>query len=75
MGVFQQECPGTQDLQNSLRQAHKLLSAHEASYLQSLRTLRKKLSLLQNSAARLPAKANNGRIFQRLVKYLLLGKV
>ncbi|XP_036440441.1 fibulin-7 [Colossoma macropomum] len=54
-----QECPGTQELQNSLRQAHKLLSTHEASYLQSLRTLRKKLSLLQNSAARLPTKANN----------------
>ncbi|KAL7878502.1 hypothetical protein AOLI_G00094760 [Acnodon oligacanthus] len=54
-----QECPGTQELQNSLRQAHKLLSTHEASYLQSLRTLRKKLSLLQSSAARLPTKANN----------------
>ncbi|KAL0168557.1 hypothetical protein M9458_036779, partial [Cirrhinus mrigala] len=53
------DCPGKQDLQNSIQQAHKLLSAQEASYLQSLRTLRKKLNLLHNSVARLPAKAKN----------------
>ncbi|XP_023646214.1 fibulin-7 [Paramormyrops kingsleyae] len=45
-----QECSSTQELQASLRQAYKLLSAHEASYLQGLRSLRKKLSLLQKAA-------------------------
>ncbi|KAL2088496.1 hypothetical protein ACEWY4_015395 [Coilia grayii] len=54
-----QDCPSRQELQSSLRQVHKLLSAHETSYMQSLRTLRKKLNLLQTSAARLPAKPNN----------------
>ncbi len=57
--VFSQDCPSKQDLQNSIHQAHKLLSAQEASYLQSLRSLRKKLSLLQDSIARRPAKAKN----------------
>uniref|UniRef100_A0A3B3Q7B7 Sushi domain-containing protein n=1 Tax=Paramormyrops kingsleyae TaxID=1676925 RepID=A0A3B3Q7B7_9TELE len=41
-----QECSSTQELQASLRQAYKLLSAHEASYLQGLRSLRKKLRAL-----------------------------
>uniref|UniRef100_A0AAY4D5B6 Fibulin 7 n=1 Tax=Denticeps clupeoides TaxID=299321 RepID=A0AAY4D5B6_9TELE len=44
-----QDCPSKQDMQSSLRQVHKLLSAHEESYLQNLRTLRKKLSLLQSA--------------------------
>ncbi len=57
--VFSQDCPSKQDLQNSIHQAHKLLSAQEASYLQSLRSLRKKLSLLQDNIARRPAKAKN----------------
>ncbi|XP_043089549.1 fibulin-7 [Puntigrus tetrazona] len=57
--VLAQDCPSKQDLQNSIHQAHKLLSAQEASYLQSLRTLRKKLSLLQDSVARRPVKAKN----------------
>ncbi|XP_010877888.1 fibulin-7 isoform X2 [Esox lucius] len=43
-------------MQSSLKQVQKLVSAHEAAYLQSLRTLRKKLNLLQSTAA----KANNG---------------
>ncbi|XP_026855342.2 fibulin-7 [Electrophorus electricus] len=55
-----QECPGTQELQSSLRQAHKLLSAHEASYLQSLRSLRKKLSSLQSGATHGSARPSNG---------------
>ncbi|KAL0154618.1 hypothetical protein M9458_048881, partial [Cirrhinus mrigala] len=37
---------------NALRQVQKLLSAHETSFLQSLRSLRKKLSLLQNSTVK-----------------------
>ncbi|XP_050991349.1 fibulin-7 [Labeo rohita] len=57
--MLAQDCPSKQDLQNSIQQAHKLLSAQEASYLQSLRTLKKKLNLLHHSVARLPAKAKN----------------
>uniref|UniRef100_A0A8K9UV22 EGF-like domain-containing protein n=1 Tax=Oncorhynchus mykiss TaxID=8022 RepID=A0A8K9UV22_ONCMY len=40
------------DMQSSLKQVQKLLSTHEAAYLQSLRTLRKKLNLLQNTATK-----------------------
>ncbi|XP_058606816.1 fibulin-7 [Onychostoma macrolepis] len=57
--MLAQDCPSKQDLQNSIHQVHKLLSAQEASYLQSLRTLRKKLSLLQDSVAGRPTKAKN----------------
>uniref|UniRef100_A0A673HLH4 Fibulin-7-like n=1 Tax=Sinocyclocheilus rhinocerous TaxID=307959 RepID=A0A673HLH4_9TELE len=49
--MFSQDCPSKQDLQNSIQQAHKLLSAQEDSFLQSLRTLRKKLNLLHDSVA------------------------
>ncbi|KAK3569767.1 hypothetical protein QTP86_004194 [Hemibagrus guttatus] len=51
-----QECSSTQELQNSLRQAQKLLASHEASYLQSLRSLKRKISQLQNSTARMPSR-------------------
>ncbi|KAI2648127.1 Fibulin-7 [Labeo rohita] len=44
-----QDCQSGQEVLNALRQVQKLLSAHETSFLQSLRSLRKKLSLLQNS--------------------------
>ncbi|XP_034045233.1 fibulin-7 isoform X2 [Thalassophryne amazonica] len=47
--AFGQDCPNTQELQGSLKQVHKLLSAHEASYLQSLRNLKKKINLLQST--------------------------
>lgn len=57
--VFSQDCPSKQDLQNSIQQAQKLLSSQEASYMQSLRTLRKKLNLLHDSVTRLPAKPKN----------------
>ncbi|XP_053356969.1 fibulin-7 [Clarias gariepinus] len=57
--IYGQECPSTQELQNSLRQAQKLLASHEASYLQSLRSLKRKISQLQNSTARVPAKPSN----------------
>lgn len=70
--VFSQDCPSKQDLQNSIQQAHKLLSAQEASYLQSLRTLRKKLNLLHDSVARRPAKAQNCRYHMRLTPVLIL---
>uniref|UniRef100_A0AAZ3QN22 Fibulin-7-like n=1 Tax=Oncorhynchus tshawytscha TaxID=74940 RepID=A0AAZ3QN22_ONCTS len=49
------------DMQSSLKQVQKLLSTHEAAYLQSLRTLRKKLNLLQNTATKQTGKANNGQ--------------
>lgn len=55
-----QECPSTQELQNSLRQAQKLLASHEASYLQSLRSLKRKISQLQNSTARMPSRPGDG---------------
>ncbi|CDQ77194.1 unnamed protein product [Oncorhynchus mykiss] len=46
-------------MQSSLKQVQKLLSTHEAAYLQSLRTLRKKLNLLQNTATKQTGKVNN----------------
>nr|XP_023858561.1 fibulin-7 [Salvelinus alpinus] len=57
--AFGQDCPSRQDMQSSLKQVQKLLSTHEAAYLQSLRTLRKKLNLLQNTATKQTGKANN----------------
>ncbi|KAG9342010.1 hypothetical protein JZ751_018328 [Albula glossodonta] len=57
---FGQDCPSKQELQGALRQVHKLLSAHEASYLQSIRSLRKKLNLLQSTAVRQSTKPVNG---------------
>uniref|UniRef100_A0A8C8FMV0 Fibulin-7-like n=1 Tax=Oncorhynchus tshawytscha TaxID=74940 RepID=A0A8C8FMV0_ONCTS len=57
--AFVQDCPSRQDMQSSLKQVQKLLSTHEAAYLQSLRTLRKKLNLLQNTATKQTGKANN----------------
>ncbi|KAL6474400.1 hypothetical protein MHYP_G00179610 [Metynnis hypsauchen] len=47
-----QDCVSRQELQSTLRQVHKLLSAHETSFLQNLRSLRKKLSLLQSSTVK-----------------------
>lgn len=61
--LFPQECPGTQELQNSLHQAQKLLASHEASYLQSLRSLKRKISQLQNSTARAPSRSGYGESF------------
>ncbi|KAJ7986185.1 hypothetical protein DPEC_G00348160 [Dallia pectoralis] len=53
---FGQDCPSRQEMQSSLKQVQKLLSTHESTYLQSLRTLRKRLNLLQSTAVL----ANNG---------------
>ncbi|KAM8860797.1 fibulin-7-like [Synchiropus picturatus] len=44
-----QDCPSTHDLLTSLRQVEKMLAAHEASYQQGLRSLRKKMGTLHNS--------------------------
>ncbi|KAM6980927.1 fibulin-7 [Aplochiton taeniatus] len=57
--VFGQDCPSRQEVQSSLKQVQKLLSTHEASYLQSLRTLKKKINLLQSAANKQTTKANN----------------
>eukprot|EP00063_Salmo_salar_P005176 XP_013980011.1 PREDICTED: fibulin-7-like [Salmo salar] len=46
-----QDCLSRQELQSSLRQVEKLLSAQEASYQQSLLSLRKRLSALKNSSS------------------------
>ncbi|XP_075884880.1 fibulin-7-like isoform X2 [Nelusetta ayraudi] len=46
-----QECPATHKLVKSLRQVEKMFAAHEASYQQSLRALRKKIGALHNSTA------------------------
>ncbi|XP_051975752.1 fibulin-7-like isoform X1 [Xyrauchen texanus] len=55
-----QDCQSGQEVQNTLRQVQKLLSTQETSFLQSLRTLRKKLSLLQNSTVKYN-KINTGK--------------
>ncbi|XP_039530535.1 fibulin-7-like [Pimephales promelas] len=47
-----QACRSGPEVLNALRQVQKLLSAHEMSFLQSLRSLRKKLGLLQNSTVK-----------------------
>lgn len=57
--MLAQDCPSTQNLQSSIQQAHKVLSAQEASYLQNVRTWRKKLNLLHDSVVRLSAKPKN----------------
>ncbi|XP_051953357.1 fibulin-7 isoform X2 [Xyrauchen texanus] len=57
--MLAQECASKQELKSSIQQVHRRLSAQEASYLQSLRTLRKKLNLLLYSVAHLPAKPKN----------------
>lgn len=59
--VLLQDCPSRQEIQGSLKQVQKLLSAHEASYLQSLRNLKKKLNLLQSNAGKLPTRATNSK--------------
>lgn len=56
-----QDCASRQELQGSLKQVQKLLSAHETSYLQSLRNLKKKINLMQSSATKQPARATNSK--------------
>uniref|UniRef100_A0A8C8DYC4 Sushi domain-containing protein n=1 Tax=Oryzias sinensis TaxID=183150 RepID=A0A8C8DYC4_9TELE len=57
--TFGQDCPSRNEIQGSLRQVQKLLSAHEASYMQSLRNLKKKISALQSSAGKQTSKTIN----------------
>uniref|UniRef100_A0A3Q3Q1F0 Fibulin 7 n=1 Tax=Monopterus albus TaxID=43700 RepID=A0A3Q3Q1F0_MONAL len=46
------DCLGRQETHGSLKQVQKLLSAHETSYLQSLRNLKKKINLLQSNVGK-----------------------
>ncbi|XP_027019619.1 fibulin-7-like [Tachysurus fulvidraco] len=52
LGSQSQECESRQDIQSTLQHVHKLLSVHETSFLQSVRSLRKKLNLLYNSTVK-----------------------
>lgn len=61
LSVFFQDCPGRQELHGSLKQVQKHLSAHEATYMQSLRNLKKKINLLQSSAAKQSTRATNSK--------------
>lgn len=54
-----QECVSRQEVQSILRHVHKLLSTHEASFLQSVQSLRKKLNLLQNNTVNHSSKGKN----------------
>ncbi|MGH0115802.1 UNVERIFIED_CONTAM: hypothetical protein FKN15_046987 [Acipenser sinensis] len=53
-----QDCLSKRQALSSLHQIQKLLSGQEASYLQSLRTMKKKISLLQNTITRQVSKLN-----------------
>ncbi|KAG5273488.1 hypothetical protein AALO_G00151850 [Alosa alosa] len=57
----QMDCPSSQELQTALRQVHKLLTAHETSYIQSLRNLRKKLNLLKTNTTKSNVKSGSNR--------------
>ncbi|KAA0724162.1 Fibulin-7 [Triplophysa tibetana] len=63
-GTWQQrghnDCWCGQELQNTLRQVQKLLSSHQTSFQQSLRSVHKKLSLLQNNTVK-QSKLNTGK--------------
>lgn len=61
LSVLFQDCPSRQEIQGSLKQVQKLLSAHEASYLQSLRNLKKKINLLQSNAGKQTTRAINSK--------------
>ncbi|KAH0619448.1 hypothetical protein JD844_000091 [Phrynosoma platyrhinos] len=75
-----QECLSKQQVAQTIRQVQKLLSAHEASQLQSLRNFKKQLTVLQgsilkhgarrNESCPLPPAPPNGR---RLGKKVALG--
>lgn len=61
LSVLLQDCPSRLEIQGSLKQVQKLLSAHEASYMQSLRNLKKKINLLQSSAGKQSTRAINSK--------------
>lgn len=56
-----QECMSRQEVQSTLRHVHKLLSAHETSFLQSVRSLRKKLNLLHNTTVKHSSNISTGK--------------
>ncbi|XP_062817599.1 fibulin-7 [Anolis carolinensis] len=62
LGILQlssaQECVSKQQVANTIRQVQKLLSAHEASQMQSLRNFKKQLTVLQSSLLKHGAKHN-----------------
>lgn len=66
--VFLQDCASRQEIQGSLKQVQKLLSAHEASYLQSLRNLKKKINLMQSSASKPTNSEEKGSLSSHLIK-------
>lgn len=65
LSVLFQDCPSRQEIQSSLKQVQKLLTAHEASYLQSLRNLKKKINLLQSNAGKQATRATNSKLKPR----------
>ncbi|MCJ8736019.1 hypothetical protein PDJAM_G00254040 [Pangasius djambal] len=61
LGSQSQECVSRQEVQSTLRHVHKLLSAHETSFLQSVRSLRKKLNLLHNNTIKHSGNFSTGK--------------
>lgn len=61
LSVSYQDCPSRQEIQGSLKQVQKLLSAHEASYLQSLHNLKKKINLLHSNAGKQTTRTTNSK--------------
>ncbi|KAM3609209.1 uncharacterized protein V6R79_011042 [Siganus canaliculatus] len=53
-----QVCPSTHDLVTSLQQVEQMLAAHEASYQQGLRSLRRRIGALHNSTVALLSSAS-----------------
>uniref|UniRef100_A0A668TPW2 Fibulin 7 n=1 Tax=Oreochromis aureus TaxID=47969 RepID=A0A668TPW2_OREAU len=74
--IFSKDGVFLQEIQGSLKQVQKLLSSHEASYMQSLRNLKKKINLLLSSAARQNTKAINSTCpkLESLINGRKLGK-
>ncbi|KAM9496298.1 fibulin-7 isoform 1-T1 [Clarias gariepinus] len=61
LGSQSQECMSRQEVQSTLQYVHKLLSAHETSFLQSVRSLRKKLNLMHNGTVKHSSSSNTGK--------------
>ncbi|XP_072321814.1 fibulin-7 [Eucyclogobius newberryi] len=57
--TFGQDCLSRREIQGALKQVQTLLTAHETSYAQSLKNLKKKINLLQNSATKLIRATNS----------------
>ncbi|XP_060770711.1 fibulin-7-like [Neoarius graeffei] len=61
LGSQSQECVSRQTVQSTLQHVHKLLSAHETSFLQSARSLRKKINLLLNNTVTHSSNISTGK--------------